>query len=260
MLFSIPQALEEYKEFWLKFFPESASMTKQEAHGRVNDAISGSGSKLPDPQLVGYQDQVAEIYGAYEQLGPQLEGMKRLLEEIFVRDVEVKYPNLVSLGCGPGSYELWLLSKGFIEQVTLVDQSPAMLERACTIAEALGLAARVVIVNLEAQNTRLPSKCADVVLCINAMHWSRKWQEWIREAARLTKPGAPAFISFTADHARSKIQPQNFAREMRQYFQMQSAGFMQDVEALRQTATHNPTAFVAVSMRMFGCGKRLRHF
>jgi ubiquinone/menaquinone biosynthesis C-methylase UbiE len=160
---------------------------------------------------------------------------------------------LVSLGCGPASYELWLLHRRMVRRITLVDHSPTMLARAMAIATQLGIAGRVTIICADASNSGLRTVSADVVFSINAMHWSAGWQRWIVEAARIAKFGAPVFISCTMGLPRSGITADNLAMATRGQFGVNDYGFVTPPQTVAG-------GMAAISFRFYVSGKKPSQF
>lgn len=206
------ELLSDYMVFWCRHFPEY-HQDRDDFLASISEATDGQMSKRADHNMVGYQDKVAAGYGVYEASHFQLATMDHILVQILGR-LSQPVGHLVSLGSGPASYELWLLKHGFIEQVTLLDHSPAMLARARVIAEAIGLSDRVTTIVTDISQNQLATASADVVFSINAMHWSQKWRRWIHEARRIVKPGGLAFLSCSLEMPRSGIQVEQLAKEV----------------------------------------------
>ena len=244
------EALNDFMKFWKTHFPERGD--REQFLRDINDRSEGLYSTKPDAEMSVYQDKVAGSYGIYEEEEFQRRTMQLILKHVFSGGVTPKQAHLVSLGCGPSSYELWLLSKGLIGRVTLVDHSPAMMERACGIAESLGLADRVVIVVADATKSGIADSKADVVFSINAMHWSENWKRWVREAGRIAKPQASIFLTCTLKHPRSRIEPPDLGEIARSTMTIKSYNMVQDVEAM---AKLDPSTMVALSFRFFVSGK-----
>lgn len=199
---NIAQAVRVYMTFWRERFPEQTRMSREQALAYTNDSIDGAFNIVrSDWQMTGYQDKVAEVYGAYAAADMQEATMRHILERM-------KFPQevLASFGCGPASFELWLLLTGRVQQAVLVDHSPAMLARARSIAERAGVADRIVTDVADVTGHHLKEACADMVFCVNAMHWSRNWRQWIDQCAYVAKDGADVFLSYSLRALRSDIR------------------------------------------------------
>ena len=127
--------VEKYHHFWKCHLPQ---MPRQEALRHV-----GMAQKFDSQEdLISYQNKVAAVYGGYELEQFQAATLYRLQQVMKGRSFE----SLVSLGCGPGTLELWLLQEGRVRQCVLVDISPAMCRRAEEIAAKLGLQQKVQVI------------------------------------------------------------------------------------------------------------------
>lgn len=204
----------DFLMFWLHFFPEQIQMTREQALLQIHEAKDGGLSNRADEEMSGYQDRVAGVYGAYEAVHFQEWTFRHLLMCLPTK----KDLHVVSLGCGPASYELFLLENNLIARVTLVDHSPAMLARAMSIAQQLQIADRVTTIVADATKSNLTDNSADVVLCINSMHWSQKWRKWVQEASRIAKPGGICFVTCSLGMPRSNIQKDQFVPFVRKHF------------------------------------------
>lgn len=213
--------VESFRRFYIRFFPEYGRMTRAQTFERIGELRDGQTSTLPDRETIEYQNRVAGVYGAYEAIEFQIATMGHILSQLtFPKET------LVSLGSGPGTYELWLLSQDKVGQVTLVDYSPAMLERARSIAQALGLEERVTFRCDDITRNPLPPHSADAVFSINAMHWTKRWSRWVFEAARIARFGGEAFLSCTLEAPRSGITAQLLAKEVHKYFDVTNANLI----------------------------------
>lgn len=220
---TIEQILDTFLAFWYKFFPEHIR-DRIQIMREVNDAADGQSSAVSDAGMVAYQDRVAAVYGAYEADHFKMFTMQHLLKVFSGRTEPVNH--LVSLGCGPASYELYLVWIGLVQRVTLVDQSPAMLARAQAIAQELGILDCVTTIVADATQSRIPMASADMVLSINAMHWSQNWRQWITELVRICEPGGELFLSCSLMLPRSRITAESLAEAVRRYFQPDDFGLV----------------------------------
>ncbi|MFA5994859.1 MAG: class I SAM-dependent methyltransferase [Patescibacteria group bacterium] len=245
------EALTDFVQFWQTHFPERGN--REQFLRDINDRSEGLYSTKPDTEMSGYQNKVAVSYGIYEEEQHQRDTLARLWQCIFSAGVISGATHLVSLGCGPASYELWLLSRGLVGRVTLVDHSVVMLQRAQDIADKLNLSDRVVTVVADAAKNGLADSCGDMVFCINAMHWSEHWRRWVREAGRIAKPQASIFLSCTLKHPRSRIETPDLGEIARSVFSVKSFNMIQDVAAM---AKLDPSTMVALSFRFFVFGRR----
>ena len=214
---TLQEVLDNFQRFWELFFPEQHTLHREEVLTAIGDAERGGNCRAPDDQMAVYQNDVAGVYGAYEAVRYQLYTLCNLLESQQRGDLRPDQ-HLVSLGCGPASYELWLMMNQGPGRVTLVDHSPAMLARARSIAERLGVSERVTTIVSDATSSGLPPKSADWVFCLNGMHWSSNWRRWIYEAGRILKPGGTGYLSCTLKFPRSRIQRGDFEAAVQNRF------------------------------------------
>ena len=246
-IITIESALEDFLAFWQRHFPEQNTLTREVALARIDDKRRGyANTTASDQEMIAYQDDVALVYGAYENVAFQLATIvhiirlaKRLPDEA----------SIVSLGCGPASYELWLaLQTG--HRFTLVDHSKGMLDRASAIAAALGISERFTIIQSDAASVpSILSHSADLVLCLNSMHWSRNWQQWITEGARIVKRLARVFVTCTFSMPRSMITPEDLGEIMSRYFHNEGADLLVPPVDVGDGMS-------AVSMRFYAMGRR----
>ncbi|MBI3334911.1 MAG: class I SAM-dependent methyltransferase [Candidatus Portnoybacteria bacterium] len=88
-----------------------------------------------------------------------------------------------------------------------------MLARAVNIAQEIGVAGRIQTICADALENGLSPKSADLVFCINAMHWSKRWARWVWEAGRIAKDGGQMLLTCSTMAQRSGITPTASVRE-----------------------------------------------
>jgi|SRR5579883_525158 ubiquinone/menaquinone biosynthesis C-methylase UbiE len=194
--------IHAFQTFWKTYFPEQDLLSREQALALVGKQQQFT--TLEEMRV--YQGRVAFVYGSYELESFQLATMEKLLP--LVR--WTPGGKLLSLGSGPGSYELWLLSQGFIEKCVLVDLSEHMLGRAWEIAKSLGLASQVELICADASTVALSEASADMVVSINALHWCKVWKQWVKKALQVAKPGGSIFLSASLGFPQSRINATQF--------------------------------------------------
>ena len=116
--------------------------------------------------------------------------------------------HVLDVGCGAGNYSLKLLQRLPGLDVTLLDLSRALLERA---AERVGACTRgeAVAVRGDVREVDLGEERFDVVLAGAVLHHLREEAEWRAVFAKLfapLRPGGSLWISDLVDHAAPEIQ------------------------------------------------------
>lgn len=227
------RVLEDFWGFWTTYFPEISRFNqRQQVLAELRDAEFGMPCTLPDrdPRCIQYQENVARIYGAYESAHYQELTLREIMTLVDFTRVEAGH--LVSLGCGPASYELLLLKHGCIGRATLVDESSEMLKRAREIAEKIGVADRITTICADAAESGLPSESTDYFFSINAMHWSQRWREWIAEGGRILKNGERAFVTCSLyvpganQWKRTRINRDELVAAFQRHFVLSNEGFV----------------------------------
>lgn len=116
--------------------------------------------------------------------------------------------HVLDVGCGAGNYTLRLLGRLPGLDVTLLDLSAALLERA---AERVGAATSGSVVTLrgDVRELELGEERFDVVVAGAVLHHLRAEEEWRAVFAKLyaaLRPGGSLWISDLVDHAAPEIQ------------------------------------------------------
>lgn len=217
-----------FAEFLDHYFPEHREISREEALVQIDDRNRGMLSKNTDAAMVEYQNDVASIYGSYERRDYHLKTLERLLCTLPL--IGHTSDTLLSLGCGPASFELFLLQQGAFENVILVDYSPAMISRARLIASDLNLTSQVTFHVCDGADTcRLVDQdSAAVVWSINAMHWTSRWGMWLSTMLRACRPGGSAFVSFTNGFFRTGITVKEVRRRFQKIFELRESGLVID--------------------------------
>ncbi|KLU61118.1 demethylrebeccamycin-D-glucose O-methyltransferase [Peptococcaceae bacterium CEB3] len=139
-----------------------------------------------------YDQKRAESYDKYYDTA---EGhiVGRIEEETIYSCLEPRTGlKLLDIGCGTGRYSISLASMGL--EVTGVDVSPAMLEK----AQAKATEAGVSISFMGADALRLPfdDETFDLVLSVDSMEWVPDFRAALQEAFRVLKTGGRFVVGF----------------------------------------------------------------
>lgn len=122
--------------------------------------------------------------------------------------------HVLDLGCGAGNYSLALLERLPGLDVTLVDLSAPMLERAATRVGA-ATSGHVTTLQADVRDVDLPASSFDVVLAAAVFHHLREAQEWrsVFEAChRWLTPGGSLWIVDLVAHGDPHVQALMWAR------------------------------------------------
>jgi len=116
--------------------------------------------------------------------------------------------SILDAGCGAGNYTLKVLSQLPNLDCTLVDLSPAMLERART---RVGAATRGAVVTLEGDLRELDfgRERFDIVVASAVLHHLRETSEWELVFSKFydcLKPGGSIWVSDLVSHSNPAIQ------------------------------------------------------
>lgn len=104
------------------------------------------------------------------------------------------FPRLLSIGCGPGSAERHLLSRGFCERADALDASIGSLAIAMREAEAAGLRGRLQYYAADFNALVLPPATYDFVIVSQALHHVADLEGVYAEILKTLKPGGLLFI------------------------------------------------------------------
>jgi tRNA (cmo5U34)-methyltransferase len=115
--------------------------------------------------------------------------------------------DVLDIGCGAGNYSLKLLEALPGLNVTLLDLSRPMLDRA---AERVSAATRgeVATIQADVRDAYLPEGSADVVLAAMVLHHLRADEEWayvFRRVYRWLRPGGSFWVVDMVEHASSTV-------------------------------------------------------
>jgi tRNA (cmo5U34)-methyltransferase len=115
---------------------------------------------------------------------------------------------LLDVGCGAGNYSLKLLTQLHGMDVTLIDLSRPMLDRA---VERVGAATtgRVTALQGDIRDLAVGEACYDVITAAAVLHHLRGEDEWRSVFAKLyraLRPGGSLWISDLVEHSDARVQ------------------------------------------------------
>lgn len=121
--------------------------------------------------------------------------------------------SMLDIGCGAGNYTLKMLSELALTNITLIDLSKPMLERAEERINNLYSTSEVEyklhLIQGDIRNIDLGSEHFDIITAAAVFHHLRTDDEWERVFAKCVnavKPGGSIWIADLIDHADPRIQ------------------------------------------------------
>jgi|SRR5882757_2291995 len=175
----------------------------------------------------------------------------------------VAHPDVVDLGAGTGlSTALWT---GRARSVIAVEPSADMRERTDRRVAALPDAAAFTVVDATAEDTGLPTACADVVTASQAMHWFDA-DRALPEIARLLRPGGvfaaydsqwPPTVDPEVDAAYAEFDRLARAEEVRRGLRPPYAAKEGHLERINRSGLFRHAEDIAVHKREDGDAERL---
>ena len=116
--------------------------------------------------------------------------------------------HLLDVGCGAGNYSLKLLSQLSLDEITLVDLSQPMLERAVArIGERFG--GRLTALQQDIRDIDLPAESLDCIVAAAVLHHLRGEEEWQAVFSKMhtwLRPGGSLWISDLVEHELPAVQ------------------------------------------------------
>lgn len=149
-----------------------------------------STERIPSPE--GIDDP--EISGAFNRIAGMAQ-MRWMREYVAARAAALKTDGqVIDLGCGPGQLVVQLARRAPNMQITGVDLSQAMLDRAGTFAWESGVGDRVAFRMGDAQSIPFPDASLDLVVSTLSLHHWADPQVVFDEIDRVLKPGGAYLI------------------------------------------------------------------
>jgi tRNA (cmo5U34)-methyltransferase len=115
---------------------------------------------------------------------------------------------LLDIGCGAGNYSLKMLQKIPAMEVTLIDLSRPMLDRAVQRVTAAG-AGKVSASQVDIRQFELPAASVDIVLAAAVLHHLRGEDEWRAVFSKIfhgLAPGGSFWIADMIEHTSPVVQ------------------------------------------------------
>jgi tRNA (cmo5U34)-methyltransferase len=165
---------------------------------------------------------------------------------------------LLDIGCGAGNYSLKVLERLPNLDVTLVDLSQPMLERAKERVSAATKGA-VQIIQADIREVELGEAKFDLTVAAAVLHHLRADSEWravFSKLHRALRPGGSLWIYDLVDHVLPEIQREMWERYGRYLTAMKDESYRDHVFAyVVQEDTPKPLSFQMEMMRAAGFGE-----
>lgn len=172
---------------------------------RLGVEVSVPEGAAPGEVMQKLWDNRAHDWAVVESPANYLMTMRTLLE-FFKLNNKVRKERIVSLGCGPGLYEIFLAhlfhrTFGKAKEVRIVctDFSPEMTNQQRRVldlsAELFGQ--RVMNVRTVTENMMrlsFPSGTVDQIICVNSLQWVPDWQQVLEEMRRVLNPKSLGWV------------------------------------------------------------------
>lgn len=166
--------------------------------------------------------------------------------------------HLLDIGCGAGNYTLKLLQYAPNLNVTLVDLSKPMLDRAVERVRAVTnnevTTAQADIRDLEPGEARF-----DLIVAAAVFHHLREDDEWLnvfRKCHTALKPGGSMWISDLIAHSNASVQAVMWERYGEYLTQLKGSEYRDQVFAyIEQEDTPRPLSFQLALLREVGFGE-----
>jgi len=129
--------------------------------------------------------------------------------------VNPKARDLLDVGCGAGNYSIKMLSKVAGLNVTMIDLSKPMLDRAAQRVKATGVAGDVMPVQGDVREIDLGEDRFDIILAAAVLHHLRDESQWRNVFAkfyRALRAGGSIWISDYVNHELPAVQAMMWER------------------------------------------------
>jgi tRNA (cmo5U34)-methyltransferase len=163
--------------------------------------------------------------------------------------------SLLDIGCGAGNYTLKLLQSLPLSEITLIDLSPGMLERARQRISAL-TSATLTLHQVDIRDFASAEKQYDVVIAAAVLHHLRSDDEWravFEKIYRGLKPGGSLWVSDLVHHSNPAVQAMMWERYGEYLVQLKGEDYREQVFAyIEQEDSPRPLLFQLDLLREVG--------
>ena len=165
---------------------------------------------------------------------------------------------MLDVGCGAGNYSLKTLQKLPGLDVTLIDLSRPMLDRAVARVSA-ATSGRVIPMQGDIRALSLPESSFDVILAAAVLHHLRTDEEWeavFRKFYACLRPGGSIWISDLVEHALPPIQQMMWRRYGEYLVELKDEAYRDKVFAyIAEEDSPRPLLFQTDLLRKVGFGR-----
>ena len=162
---------------------------------------------------------------------------------------------LLDIGCGAGNYSLKMLQRLPELEVTLLDLSQPMLERAAQRLAPLA-GGRVTALQRDIREYNPGPACFDIILAAAVFHHLRAEEEWravFSNCFNMLRPGGSLWISDLTEHSTPAIQRLMWQRYGRYLAELRDEAYREHVFAyIDQEDTPRPLVFQIDLLRQVG--------
>ena len=165
--------------------------------------------------------------------------------------------DLLDVGCGAGNYTLKLIERlPTIRNVTLIDLSRPMLDRAAQRIAAAAPDVRVTPVQGDVREIELRAGCVDVIVAAAVLHHLRADEEWhavLAHLYRALRTGGSVWIADLVAHALPGVQAMMWRRYGAYLTSLRGERYRDDVFAyVEKEDTPRPVGFQLDALRGAG--------
>jgi tRNA (cmo5U34)-methyltransferase len=181
-----------------------------------------------------------------------------LVLEIITRAAASVTPHathLLDIGCGAGNYSLKMLEALPNLDISIVDLSQPMLERACERLHPL-MTGTLTFIQNDIRNIELGSNQFDIILAAAVFHHFRgvdEWQTVFSKCYHALRPCGAIWISDLIEHSTSAVQGLMWSRYGEYLTSLKGENYRENVfEYIEQEDTPRPLMFQLDMLRSVG--------
>jgi tRNA (cmo5U34)-methyltransferase len=163
--------------------------------------------------------------------------------------------HLLDIGCGAGNYSLKMLEALPNLDISIVDLSQPMLERACERLHPL-MIGNLTFIHNDIRNIELGSNQFDIIMAAAVFHHFRgvdEWQTVFSKCYHALRPGGAIWISDLIEHSSSAVQGLMWRRYGEYLTSLKGENYRENVFGyIEQEDTPRPLMFQLDMLRSVG--------